>query len=172
MEIETCAGCRFSTEIRRATPREAPTDEPITLCRRYPDQIDKDPSDWCGEWKPENAQDSSLKNGRLEEAVRIESALRDKADIAIEPGPRREPKPLDGTCRGCGREMTVGGGCGVSTRQARSGQVSERARVALAPGQCCDGCNSGAGQYHHIGCYREQCPFCGRPICDCSCCFE
>lgn len=39
---ESCAGCRFFLD----------TGEPTGICRRYPTDVDKLVTEWCGEFKP------------------------------------------------------------------------------------------------------------------------
>ena len=36
----------------------------------------------------------------------------------------------------------------------------------------CHDCGAVEGQYHHFGCDMERCPFCGRQLISCHCCYE
>ncbi len=166
MGVNCCSACRFGGKMLSPASRVS-----SVRCHRFPAAVDKDESDWCGEWKPLDG-DGSLEQGRSEETARITSALRAAAEPTAPTQPEPSPQPLDGVCRACGHEMAVGGGCRVATRQAKTGQVAEKTRVNLTLAQCCDGCNAGAEQYHHMGCYREPCPFCGGLVLECDCCFR
>ncbi len=46
MRIEECQTCRFFTKTNDRFGD-------VMLCFRFPQEILKEPIDWCGEWKPE-----------------------------------------------------------------------------------------------------------------------
>ena len=47
--IYACANCRF---FRASAAEPAPGFVPRGWCRRFPQELSKDPAEWCGEHKP------------------------------------------------------------------------------------------------------------------------
>ena len=74
------------------------------------------------------------------------------------------------TCKLCGHEMTVNGGCAEHSIQYEDGSVLPASTEHFdEPGGHCNDCNAAHGNYHHMGCDVERCPKCGGQLIGCNC---
>lgn len=58
---------------------------------------------------------------------------------------------------------------GKKYERIKAGDETLYGDIDISHGVTCSNCNAGIGQYHHWGCWVEECPVCLDDIKECDC---